>query len=59
MITTIIIIIITGGSGSGKVNTLLGLIIHKPDNDEQLDFYAKDPYKTNHHLLIKKHKSVG
>ena len=44
---------------SGKVNTLLSLIIHKPDNDKQLDFYAKDPYKTNHHLLIKKHKSVG
>ena len=35
-------ILITGGSGSGKTNSLLTLIKHEPDIDK-IYLYAKDP----------------
>ena len=37
-------IIIIGGSGSGKTNTLLNLINNQPDIDK-IYLYAKDPYE--------------
>ena len=36
--------LIIGGSGSGKTNTLLNLINNQPDIDK-IYLYAKDPYE--------------
>ena len=46
---------ITGGSGSGKTNSLLNLIGNQPD----IYLYAKDPYESKYHYLIHERKSVG
>ena len=51
-------ILITGGSGYGKTNTLLNLIENQPDIDK-LYLYAKDPYKAKYRYLINKRESVG
>ena len=40
-------ILIIGGSGSGKTNTLLNLIHNHPDIDK-IYLYAKDPYEDKH-----------
>ena len=52
------IILIIGGSGSGKTNTLLNLISHQPDTDKN-SLYTKDPYKAKLQLLINKCRSLG
>ena len=39
-------ILIVGGSGSGKTNSLLNLIDNQPDIDK-IYLYAKDPYEAN------------
>ena len=39
-------ILIIGGSGSGKTNTLLNLINNQPGIDK-IHLYAKDPYEKN------------
>ena len=41
-------ILIIGGSGSGKTNTLLNLINNQPDIDK-IYLYAKDPYEDKYH----------
>ena len=47
------IILIVGGSGSGKTNALLNLVSHQPDVDKiYLD--AKDLYKGQNQLVINK-----
>ena len=47
------IILIVGGSGSGKTNALLNLVSHQPDiNKVYLD--AKDLYKGQNQLVINK-----
>ena len=46
-------ILITGGSGSGKTNTLLYLINSQPDIDK-IYLYAKDPYEAKYQFLINK-----
>ena len=51
-------ILVVGGSGSGKTNTLLNLINHKPDIDKFF-LYAKDPYEVKYQLLINKRESTG
>ena len=51
-------ILIVGGSGSGKTNTLRNIINHEPDNDET-SLYAKDPYKAKYELLINKLESTA
>ena len=51
-------ILIIGGSGSGKTNTLLNLINNQPDIDK-IYLYAKDPYKAKYQYLINKRKGVG
>ena len=46
-------ILIVGGSGSGKTNTLLKLINNQPDIDK-IYLYAKDPYEVKYQNLINK-----
>ena len=48
---------ITGGSGSGKANTLLNLIKGQDDTDK-IDLYAKDLSKPKYEFLIKKRKDA-
>ena len=49
-------ILIIGGSGSGKTNTLLNLINNQPDIDK-IYLHAKDPYEDKYQFLIKKEKA--
>ena len=51
-------ILIIGGSGSGKTNTLLNLINNQPDIDK-IYLYAKDPYEAKYQYLINKREGVG
>ena len=51
-------ILIIGGSGSGKTNTVLNLINNQPDIDK-IYLYAKDPYDAKYQYLINKREKVG
>ena len=51
-------ILIIGGSGSGKTNTLLNLINEQNDIDK-IYLYAKDLSKPKYEFLIKKGEDVG
>ena len=51
-------ILIIGGSGSGKTNTLLNLINNQPDINK-IYLYAKDPYKDKYQFLIKRRENIG
>ena len=51
-------VLIVGGSESGKTNTLLNLINHKPDIDT-IYLYAKDAFESKYQLLINKRKNTG
>ena len=51
-------ILIVGGSGSGKTNTLLNLINNQPDIDK-IYLYAKDLYEPKYQFLINKRESIG
>ena len=51
-------ILIIGGSGSEKTNTLLNLINNQQDIDE-IYLYAKDPYEKKYQYLINKREKVG
>ena len=51
-------ILIIGGSGSGKTNTLLNLINNQPVIDK-IYLYAKDPYEKKYQYLINKREKVG
>ena len=50
--------LIIGGSGSGKTNSLFNLINQQPDIDK-IYLYAKDPYEAKYQFLIKKQEDVG
>ena len=55
------IMLIIGGSGSGKTNALLNLI-KEQDNDNPIDkicLYAKDLNKPKYQFLIKKREDAG
>ena len=52
------IILIIGGSGSGKTNVLLNLIENQSDIDK-IYLYAKDPYEAKYQYLINKREGVG
>ena len=51
-------ILIIGGSGSGKTDTLLNLLENQPDIDK-IYLYVKDLYELKYQLLINKRESVG
>ena len=51
-------ILIIGGSGSGKTNTLLNLI-KEQDDIEKMYLYAKDLSESKYEFLIEKHMDVG
>ena len=51
-------ILIIGGSGSGKTNTLLNLIKEQDDIDK-IYLYAKDLSKPKYEFLIKKQENAG
>ena len=51
-------ILIIGGSGSGKTNTLLNFIKEQDDIDK-ICFYAKDLSGPKYELLIKKRENAG
>ena len=51
-------ILITGGSESGKTNSLFNLIIEEP-NIDKFYLYVKDPYEAKYQFLIKKRESTG
>ena len=46
-------ILLIGGYGSEKTNSLFNLINQQPDIDK-IYLYAKDPYETKYHFLINK-----
>ena len=51
-------ILIIGGSGSGKTNTLLNLINEQNDIDK-IYLYARDLNEPKYEILIKKRKDAG
>ena len=51
-------ILIAGGSGPGKTNTLLNLINSLSDTDK-IYLHAKDPYQAKYQYLINKSEKVG
>ena len=51
-------ILIIGGSGSGKTNTILNLTNNQPDVDK-IYLYAKDPYDAKYQYLINIREKVG
>ena len=51
-------ILIIGGSGSGKTNTLLNLINNQPDIDK-IYLYAKNLYEAKYQYVINKREKVG
>ena len=51
-------ILIIGGSGSGKTNTLLNLINEQKDIDK-IDLYAKDLSESKYENLIKNRENAG
>ena len=51
-------ILTTGGSGSGKTNSLFNLINHQPDIDKNY-LYTKDLNEAKYQFLIKTHEDVG
>ena len=51
-------ILIIGGSGSGKTNTLLNLMNEQNDTDK-IYLYAKDLSEPKYEFLIKKRENAG
>ena len=51
-------ILIIGGSGSGKTNTLLNSVNNQEDIDK-IYLYARDPYEVKYQFLINKRESIG
>ena len=50
--------LIIGGSGSGKTNSLFNLISQQPDINK-IYLYVKDPYETKYQFLVNKWESTG
>ena len=52
-------VLIIGGSGSGKTNSLFNLISRESDVIDQIYLYAKDPNEANYQLLTNRGKDAG
>ena len=52
-------ILITGGSGSGKINVLLNFIKHQRPGIDKIDLQVKDPFESSYQFLINKREKVG
>ena len=48
-------LLITGGSGSGKTNSLFNLISHQL-NIDRIDLYVKDSYEQSKNCYLRKEK---
>ena len=53
------IILIIGGSGSGKTNVLLNFIKNQQPDIEKIYLYVKDPLEPKYQLLINGRENVG
>ena len=51
-------ILIIGGSGSGKTNSLFNLI-NQPQDIDKTYLYAKDPYEGKYQFLINQRERAG
>ena len=51
-------ILTIGGSGSGKINSLLNLIENQPDISK-IYLYAKDSHEAKYQYLVNKRGNVG
>ena len=51
-------ILVIGGSGSGKANSLFNIISQQP-NIDKIYLYAKDPYQAKYQLLNNKGGSTA
>ena len=52
-------ILISGGSGSGKINVSLNLIKHQRPDIDKICLYFKDPSRSEYQLLINERNKVG
>ena len=54
------IILLIGGSGSAKVNSLFNLICHQPDIDIYIEIclYVRDPFEEMYQMLINKRENT-
>ena len=52
------IILIIGGSGTGKTNSLFNLMNQQTDIDK-IYLYAKDPYEAKYQFLINRSENTG
>ena len=52
-------IFIIGGSGSGKTNVLMNLIIHQWPDIDKIYSNVKDPFESKYQLLINGRKNIG
>ena len=50
--------LIIGGSGSEKTNSLFNLITNQPDIDK-IYLYAKDPHEVKYQFLVNERESIG
>ena len=51
-------LLVIGGSGPGKTNSLFNLINHQP-NIDKIYLYVKNPNETKYQFLIKKREDLG
>ena len=57
---TILIILVIGGSGSGKTNVLLNLIKNQQPDIDKIYLQVEDPFESKYQLLISgREKKVG
>ena len=52
-------ILIAGDSGSGKTNLLLDLTKHQRPDIDKIYLYVKDPFESEHQLLINGREKIG
>ena len=52
-------ILIIGGSGSYKTNSLLNLIKHQPPDIEKRYLYVKDSFESKYQKLVNRREKVG